>query len=441
MIFRTRFGHVLGCAAVLLGARTETAQGQSVYTVQIRAAGNTVPAQRCEPGRRDSQGADSKRGTTDTLVIAVRRANGSGGVVAPVDVAVQINQKWAAMVGTSDTVAVLTGAAGSFSDDTVTIKLSGAGTDVCQAKLPTDPQAEAVDPAFTLHYGAEISSASGFSREKTSLAVGARWDVGNRTAVSTPLGRLFLSTALTSDLTQVAKLREHRSCVRETVGRPLANPIREGERISLCAKADTVGNDLFLRRERTDSIKAGVVSTWRTFLHSRTEVEDVAAGLSVGLVAGIGFQTDPGGFAQGDRRIRPLFMIGPGIRQLRADGTQRFRLDVLWGSVQSYASGDRLVEEGSERLRDTVHAFTQNALSVRDERQWQVHLDMRVFKGAHIRGFATFSPEYREPAVTGNPLNQALRSSAFPDLVRIAFLLDRDIKQLWDTLIGTAGAK
>lgn len=431
----------LGLAVVLFGPAVTRADAQSVYAVQVRTAAGSVPAQRCEPTRRDSQGADSKKGTSDTLLVTVRAGNGLASATAPGDVSIYLNKKLAATLAKGDTIAVVTGTGASISDDTLRISYPGAQDTVCEVKLPTDPQAEVVDPSFTLHYGAEVSSASGFSREKTSLAIGARWDVGDRTAVSTPLGRVFLSTALSTDLTQVARLHEHRSCVRETMARPVADPLREGERVFLCAKADTVGSQLFFRRERTDSIKAGVVSTWRTFLHSRIEIGDELTGLNVGFVYGAGFQTDPRGLAQGDRRIRPLYVIGPGFRQLRPDGTQRFRLDILWGSTQSYASGDRLVEGGSEILRDTIATFAEEAFPRAEERQWQVHLDMRVFKGAHIRGFATFSPRAPKPIEGPNPLEQALRSASFPDLVRIAFLLDRDIKQLWDTLIGTAGAK
>lgn len=433
---------LFAAAAVAWTCGAASVRAQSVYTLRVGIAGADVPAQECGVEARDSRGLQNQRGTVDSLVVLVIGPDPAAAVAAPKNIDVKFGGRWVTRIDSSKNKAIVTRSSGELANDTV--KIEAGNVQVCTAVLPAVGVDDRSDPALTLHYGLELSSATGFDRQRTSPAVGLRWDIGRRVEWK----GLAASFVATTDLTSAADVREHRSCRRDLTPTPPDSLPRPGEGVvRLCAKSDTVNGAVFLRRERRDSIRAKVAGTWRTFLQTRVEYELRDAGFNVGIVGGIGFQTDPRGpsislFNNAFRQIRPIYLAGPGLRQLAADGTERFRLDVLYGTVQGFASVDRIVPSRTFGT-DTLPQYAPAPIQVGDRYQWHALLHVRLFRGAHVRGFATFNapPGRLPPRIPGTNYRPDVYDPGFPDLVRVAFLFDRDVKSVFDALVGREGAK
>jgi hypothetical protein len=426
---------------------------------------------------REEQERKDAAGKLDTLVVRVMRADGAETMQAPAEIDILIGDRWAARIERGRTQALVVRTAGTMAAKQVRVELPNhqpicgesipgtpAPSGSALASVPTAttgagmstglasqtgagttpaPKADAdtlADPALTLQIGVERSSSNNFDADKTSPAIGIRWDLGGRKRFL----RMTQAVMIVSDLTQVAHVREYRSCHR--TARTTRLTVAPGDVLAFCLAPDTVGPDYVYPEERVDSVRAGLSSTWRTFMTARTEA-DPGLGFRIGLVGMIGFQTDPRSFTTTGRGSvhRPLrLMRSFGIGFRNVDGVsnvERLRLDVLYGEVQNFVSVDRPAPIFSRE--DTVRTYAPEPFGFGRREQLQGYLSLRLWKGAYIRAFSTFNaPGPRLPRTRTGPSNlPQLLDPGAPDLVRVAFQMTRDVKAVWDTLTGTKAAK
>ena len=463
---------VLACVAVFTTGQAVAGYGQSVDSIFVRNSSNTFPVQTCGVARRSAVGKQSKTqpakfdaATRDSIVLKVLSADGFGVAATPAPIEVRLNGNLLSVAPAqgataSGVVAVAEGTARTFGGGA--IELQNAGQSICSVTLaPTEPNDGAI-AAITFRFGPEYTSANAFTADKRLAATaGVRWDVSQskpEAVLGIPWLKIGGALIATFDYTSAVVTRDHRSC--------RANAIIEGgtQRAPLPPQSVCGPYGVVTHQRRgapegvldtngygypvlaSDSTRAQTLPTWRGVLSSRIEI-DLGSDLRFGPVAGVVLQTDPRGLrsvgsTNTNRPLRPLFLGGVGLRKVSESGVEAFALDVQWGGNQNYYESDVVVVPREVGKPDTILKIAANPIPVSQTFQWQVIARLRLFKGASLRAFATLnSPQHGIPLDV--PTNGTLLPAArgYPDIVRVAFLLDRDIKKVWDTLIGADGAK
>jgi hypothetical protein len=439
----------LGCAlnvSVLFVIATPLF-AQNVYTIEVTPSEKVIPVQSCPVSVRLGRG---KGGTTpdgDTLRIALIGANGLSAATAPVGLKIDAGKGIGGVLDAGKGGAAFAQGSGApLRGQDVHVTLADGGYEICKASIPGTAEAEG--SSLVLRLGPEFTSANGFSaKNNLGAAVGIRWDIGDRRAPAGGWGYL-LSTTI--DYTSAVAAHEYRSCRRSQVPRPL-HPSANTVIVACAPKSDTAvvagtgGMPDSLVYDRVlyrDSVRATTPAVWRAAITGRVEHALSSTDLRLGLVASVGVQPDPRGFAGAgfsntNLGLHPYWSFGSGLRKVGADNTELFALDVMYGTVQNYFEVDA-VQPSADKQADTVARFASEPVLVGDRLQFQAALRVRLFHGASIRAYTTFNGP-TAPALVQVP--GATMGPGFPDIVRIAFLLDRDAKDVWDTLVGTKGAK
>jgi hypothetical protein len=415
----------------------------------------------------------AKPATRDTILLIVRSSDGRSPARPSQPLTLWVNGIWQGALPPDDgaqRVDTLAVGAPVKTWSGATAMVQTESQQVCSVTLAAaeTPKDEA-DAALTFRFGPEYTSANNFAADKRLAAtVGVRWDLASAPLIAPswrPLRWLRVSTAMigTFDYTSAVAAREHRSCNSSAIvpyraDRPvtLATPPAEylcGPGVVTTQPVQAVpGRTLDTLRVtypilRSDSVRAQVVPTWRAFVTTRLEFEN-RAGLRVGPVGGVGLQTDPrglraAGYSNTNRPLHPLWNYGGGLRKVTKGGVEVFGLDVLYGAVQNYYEADRVVVPREAGKPDSILKIAPDPVIIAYRAQLHTIGRLRLFKGASLRAYATFNaPQDGIPldpdvvTTTSRP-----RARGFPDIVRVAFLLDRDVKKVWDTLVGTEGTK
>jgi hypothetical protein len=464
------------------GGATSRASGSDTTDTPVGARRGAARTSRFGRADRDDDSAAAsapkpEKGTRDSIVVLVMSSDGRHRVTAPQALSLWLNGVWqgsvpgdddglrtSRLVPQSDTVLafgdalVASAAVATWAGGTAMVQTEHQ--QVCSVAIPAaEPEKDDADAALTFRFGPEYTSANNFAADKRLAAtVGVRWDIGSA-AWSPTKRQLQIGTTITGtfDYTSAVGAREYGSCTGRAVDRTGGNATPLPSRI-VCGPAvpfaiprpgaplgtvDTVQAIPFLR---SDSVRAQAVPTWRGFITTRFELMD-SAGYRVGPIAGIGLQTDPrglraAGFTNTNRPLRPQWHLGGGFRRVTSAGVEVFALDVMYGSVQNYYESDVVLVPRAVGKPDSILKIGPDPLTIAYRPQLQTAARLRLFKGASLRAYATFNaPQDGIPLDAVISGTVAPRARGFPDIVRVAFLLDRDIKKVWDTLVGTEGAK
>lgn len=420
-------------------------EAQNVYTLEVVPKNNTIPAQTCVVSIRGAQHKDTTSADEDTLIVTFVSADRISSVAVPDSVKVDAGKgKGGSIAPGKNGAAFPQGTGANLRGQDVVLSLVDGGYQVCKVSIPGTTQAD--NSSLVFRFGPEVTSANGFAaKNNLGAAVGVRWDLADPARQFAGFG--FLLTA-TLDYTSAVAAHQFQSCRRSQTPRPL-HPSSTTVIPSCAARKDTVvstgtaGPDsvVFDRVSYADSVRASTPAVWRGALTARAEYQPPLLGLRLGAVGSVGVQPDPRGFATAGftntiSSLHPYWLYGGGIRKVGADNTEYFALDALYGTVQNYFDVDA-VQPALPNQADTVARFASQPIAVGDRLQWQVTMRLRLFKGASIRAYATFNG----PTAPVELVPGTAKGPGFPDIVRIAFLLDRDAKDVWDTLVGNKGAK
>jgi hypothetical protein len=417
-----------------------------------------------------AKGAAKKKAnaaTRDTVLLVVRSSDGRRGVSPPIAFSVWINGAWEAAMLAGDTASlrsplVVSAPAKTLAGDTLSIKSDNG--QICSVALAPLEDKDDAGSGLTFRFGPEFTSANAFAADKRlSATAGVRWDLATPatwTPASVPW--LHVSTAIigTFDYTSAVATREYGSCRANAVA-----AFQSGGAIVPPREAIYCGPPEFTTVPRTgsttgaldttkvafpvllsDSIRAQALPTWRAVFTYRGEF-GLREGLRIGPVLGVVVQTDPrglraAGISNTNRPLRPTWLRGVGLRKVSTSGIEVFAIDLVFGGIQNYYEIDRVIVPRVAGKPDSLLKIGPDPVIVSPTLQWQSTARLRLFKGASLRAFATFNaPQDGLLVETGGFTTSAPRSRGFPDLVRVAFLFDRDVKKVWDTLIGNDGAK
>ena len=452
------------------------AESQTVDSVAVRTFSSTLPAQACEVVRRPASGvvkgaallvADAKKGpaaTRDTVMLVVRSSDGSAFTASPVAYSVWLNGAWQGARDKDDKSKdplIISAPAKTLAGDTLTVRSENG--QVCLVVLAPVEEKDNSGAGITFRFGPEFTSANAFAADKRLAATaGVRWDLVNSRLFPTYFSWLKVSQSVigTFDYTSAVATREYSSCRGTAVssfqsGGTLVPP-RDG---TVCgppvfttvARAGGAAGALDTTKVTytvigADSIRAQALPTWRAVFTWRGEI-GLLDDMRIGPVLGAVVQTDPrglraAGMSNTNRPLRPTWLRGVGLRKVTSDGTEVFAVDLVFGGVQGYYEIDRVITPRVDGKPDSLLKIGPDPVVVDPSLQWQTNARLRLFKGASLRAYATFNaPQDGLLVSTGGFTTAAPRSRGFPDLVRIAFLLDRDLKKVWDTMIGADGAK
>lgn len=492
-------GIVLGLICIAPLSRAQT-----VDVIQVRTFGNSYPRQSCEVTRRAAGGpahpvaaapaggspsfaapsaviahpapvatsaeqqadAKPKAATRDSVLVEIRSSDGGKVVASPGPVTLRLNGVWQGALAAKElagTTLVLSAPAKTLAGRTILIQTENQ--QICSVTLAAvEDKSDGADAGLTFRFGPEYTSANAFAADtRLAATAGIRWDVATPPTWSPSWASwLNVGSALigTFDYTSSVATREYGSCTANATARfvsgvtivPPRDEIRcgpasytAGQRPGAASGVMDTTDATFLIL-RTDSVRAQALPTWRGVFSSRLEFS-VGNDLRIGPIAGVIVQTDPrglraGGFSNTVRPLRPLWIRGAGLRKMNDAGVEVFALDLVFGGVQNYYEIDRVVVPRSVGKPDSILKIVPDPVIIGPSLQWQTFARVRLFKGASLRAFATFNaPQSGLLVENAGVSTSAPRSKGFPDIVRIAFLLDRDIKKVWDALIGTDGAK
>jgi hypothetical protein len=424
-----------------------TLEAQNVYTLEVVPKNNTIPAQTCVLSTRAAQQhKDSTAVDEDTLIVSFVAADRTSSVAVPDSVKVDAGKgKGGTIAPGKNGAAFPQGTGANLRGQDVTVSLVDGGYQICKVSIPGTTQAD--NSSLVFRFGPEVTSANGFAaKNNLGAAVGVRWDLADPARQFAGFG--FLLTA-TLDYTSAVAAHQFQSCRRSQMSRAL-HPSPSTVVQSCAARKDTVvvngtagapDSVVFDRVLYADSVRASTPAVWRGALTARAEYQPPVFGLRLGAVGSVGVQPDPRGFATAGftntiSSLHPYWLYGGGIRKVGTDNTEYFALDALYGTVQNYFDVDA-VQPALPNQADTVARLASQPIAVGDRLQWQVTMRLRLFKGASIRAYATFNG----PTAPVELVPGTAKGPGFPDIVRIAFLLDRDAKDVWDTLVGNKGAK
>lgn len=423
--------------AGIVGALVNSAPNafrQAVFTVELVPAEKNVPAQNCVLSTREARGDGKSAPNEDTLRVLVLARDRNRAVTTPTKLNVAaVDGKSAVMdTGRAGVDIVQSGAALRGKD--VRITVADGGYEVCKVAIPGTSQSEG--SPLVLRFGPEFTSANNFdSKGALSAAIGVRWDIADLRGKSSRVG--FLLSAAIDHTTAVAE-HEFRSCRRFPYSHALKTYTQSAQ-YGGCAKADTVvstsgtatDSAVYDFVQFSDSARATTTAVWRASVTGRVEYEPRALGLRLGMLASVGVQPDPrpSAFGNGVVSLNPYWSVGSGIRKVATDNAELFTLDVAYGTVKNLFEYDRLKPPVPNQPADSAR-FRTEPTPIADKLQWQAALGVRLFKGASIRAYATF----KGPFVKSNRADVSSAQLHFPDAVRIAFLLDRDVKQVFDSV-------
>jgi hypothetical protein len=234
--------------------------------------------------------------------------------------------------------------------------------------------------------------------------------------------------ALQAQFTQAASVRRFASCQRFRFSEGgVEDPAFPGG--ALCAEEEEIGGTVFRTVLRRDSIRFEPVGVWRAFAQARGEaVIDLELNLRVGLIGGMGIQSNPNHLTDpSQQQLKLLGAIGVGMRRInRATNTEVYSLDVVYGAVQNYQVVDVLGPLGSDGVRPVI----ADPRPARRTNQLQAFISIRPMPGFRIRGMFTFNaPREQIPTGEGPVL-------PIPDLARVAIMTDRSLAQIITALVG-----
>ena len=448
MIGRFRMGRFARGLSLVISL-SSTARSQNVYTIEATAKDKSIQTSSCLLSTRAGVGKDGGTADEDTLLVRFVSADrlSESQAADAVNVTPGGKGKGGTIQSGKAGAAFAQGSGAVLRGQDVVLSLADQGYQICKISIPGTAQAD--NSSLVFRFGPEVTSANGFAtKNDLGAAVGVRWDLADPARQFHGVGFLLSATL---DYTSAVAAHEFRSCRRSQLSRPL-HPA-PATVIQACApRQDTVvlskagaspDSQVFDRVLFRDSVRATTPAVWRGALAARLEYQPPIFGLRLGAVGVIGVQPDPrglatAGFSNTFMSLHQYWLGGGGIRKVGADNAELFALDVLYGTVQNYFDVDA-VQEPLPNQADTIARLASQPIPVGDRLQTQVVMRLRLFRGASIRAYATFKGP-TAPIIPQVPRLPA-PDPGFPDVVRIAFLLDRDAKDVWDTLVGNKGAK